>query len=93
MNVDHILNTLNQHGVSYLLIGGMNFLLRHLPLSTYDVDVWIEDRFDNRRRCETALAALDAEWGRTDADWGPVAKLPAGWLDQQGVFSLNSPRD
>jgi hypothetical protein len=91
MNVDHILGTFNQHGVSYLLIGGMNFLLRHLPVTTYDVDLWIEDQPANRLQCEAALAALDAEWGQTDADWGPVARLPAGWLDRQGVYSLNSP--
>ena len=32
MNVDHILKTLNAHEVAYLLIGGMNFLLRHAPV-------------------------------------------------------------
>jgi hypothetical protein len=37
MNVDEILRTLNQEHVDYLLIGGMNFLLRHLPELTYDV--------------------------------------------------------
>lgn len=91
MNVDHILQTFNQHQVAYLLIGGMNFLLRHLPLNTYDVDLWIDDEPANRRRCEAALAALQAEWGLTDADWGLVARLPADWLSRQGVFSLNSP--
>jgi len=91
MNLDRILGTCNQQGVSYLLIGGMNFLLRHQPVLTYDVDLWIEDTPENRRRCESALAALDAEWGRTNADWGPVAAKPAGWLDQQAVYCLNSP--
>jgi len=91
MNVDHILNTFNQHHVSYLLIGGMNFLLRHQPLTTYDVDLWIEDSPENRQRCEAALAALSAEWGPTDATWSPVAQLPAGWLSRQGVFALHSP--
>jgi hypothetical protein len=91
MNVDHILATLNQHGVDYVLIGGMNFLLRHLPVSTYDIDVWIQDEAANLQRCEAALGALNAEWGQTDADWGPVANMPPGWLNRQGVFSLNSP--
>jgi hypothetical protein len=91
MNVDYILSTFNQHNALCLLIGGMNFLLRHQPITTYDIDLWIEDTPENRQRCEQALAALDAEWGRTDADWGPVASLPSGWLTQQGVFSLNSP--
>ena len=41
-NIDHILATLGRHQVDYLLIGGVNFLLRHAPVLTYDVDVWIE---------------------------------------------------
>jgi hypothetical protein len=82
MNADQILTTMNQFGVAYLLIGGMNFLLRHEPsLLTYDVDLWIENTPENRKRCESALAALDAEWGATDADWGPVAQRQSGWLD------------
>lgn len=39
MNVDGILRGLNDHGVEYILIGGMNFLLRHRPVLTYDVDI------------------------------------------------------
>jgi hypothetical protein len=91
MNVDHILGTFNSFQAAYLLVGGMNFLLRHAPVLTYDVDLWIEDSVANRSRCELALAALDAEWGRTDADWGPVKSMPAGWLASQGVFSLYTP--
>lgn len=91
MNVDHILSTLSGEGVEFLLIGGMNFLLRHKPVLTYDVDVWIEDSAENRRRCEAALAMLDAEWGRDDSDWTPVAEKPSGWLEAQSVYCLNSP--
>jgi hypothetical protein len=77
--------------VDYLLIGGANFLLRHQSYTTFDIDLWIDDTTANRARCEAALAALNAEWGRTDADWGPVAAKPAGWLNQQPVFCLISP--
>jgi hypothetical protein len=91
MNVDQILSVCNQHQVAYLLIGGMNFMLRHEPVLTFDVDLWIDDTPENRTRCEHALAALDAQWGSSDADWGPVASKPPGWLAQQGVFSLLSP--
>ena len=73
------------------MIGGMHFLIRHAPLLTYDVDLWIEDSNANRGKAERALAALDAEWGATDADWGPVATKLAGWLSTQAVFCLNSP--
>ena len=40
MNVDEILAALNAERVDYLLIGGMNFLLRHIPELTFDVDIW-----------------------------------------------------
>ena len=68
MNVDRVLETLNRHQVDCLLIGGMNFLLRHQPMLTFDVDVWVADTPDNLRRCESALA-----------DWHEAAKraIPA----------------
>lgn len=91
MNVDHILATLNEHGVAYLLIGGMNFLLRHAPVITYDLDVWVEDTPENLDRCEQALAEMGAEWGASEADWMPVSRRPSGWLARQSVFCLTSP--
>ncbi len=91
INVDHVLCELNGHEVAYLLIGGMNFLLRHAPIVTFDVDVWIEDSGENLDRCERALAALQAEWGEGDDDWGAVADKKPGWLRRQGLFCLTSP--
>ena len=91
MNVDKILETLNQHGVRYLLIGGMNFMLRHQPILTYDLDLWINDTDENRRRCEAGLIELAAEWGATEKTWGPVATLPPDWLALQDVLCLTSP--
>lgn len=91
MNIDQILKTLNDHEVAYVLIGGMNFLLRHAPVLTYDVDLWIEDTPENLRRCEKALGELQAQWGASDDDWGPAADKPAGWLHRQSVFCLTSP--
>lgn len=92
MNVDRILSALNRHRVRYLLIGGMNYLLRHEPIVTYDVDIWIEDSEANLRRAETALATLKAEWGRSAGDWGPVARRRPGWLKAQAVFCLTTPQ-
>ncbi len=90
MDVDHILRTFDTHGVESLLIGGMNFLLRHEPVLTYDVDLWIRDEPANLQRCEAALAALDAAWGATEAEWRPVAEQ-SGWLTRQSVYCLTSP--
>jgi hypothetical protein len=91
MNVDHILKTFNRHQVAYLLIGGMNFLLRHRPVLTYGVDVWIDDDPENLVRTETALADLRAEWGSDEEHWGPVAQKPPGWLAGQRMLCLSSP--
>lgn len=91
MDVDRILQAMNDFQVEYLLIGGMNYLLRHEPVLTFDVDLWIEDSEMNRCRCEQALASLAAQWGESEDDWGPVVQRPAGWLDRQAVFCLSSP--
>jgi hypothetical protein len=91
MNVDHILSVMNRHEVRYLLIGGMNFLLRHKPVMTYDVDFWIEDTEPNRRVCEIALAELKAEWGATEEEWAAVSLMSPGWLNRQAVYCLGSP--
>ena len=88
MDPDRVFRTLADHQVDYLLIGGMNFFLRHRPVSTFDIDIWILDQPANRRRCERALADVGAEWGPDDASWAPVAGRPPGWLDQQMVFCL-----
>lgn len=90
MNIDHILQAFNTAQVDYLLIGGMNFLLRHEPVLTYDIDLWIHDTPANRDRCHAALVQLDAAWGPSEAAWRPVAEQE-GWLTRQPVFCLTSP--
>jgi hypothetical protein len=91
MNVDRILAAFNRHEVRYLLIGGVNYLLRHKPVLTFDIDLWIEDVEANRRRCEAALSELQAEWGQDEPDWRSVATRTAGWLSTQSVYCLTSP--
>lgn len=90
MNVDHVLETLGRHGVDFLLIGGMNFLLRHQPVLTFDIDIWVRDTASNLDRCESAMSELDASWGATDEVWRPIREQP-GWTRRQGVFCLASP--
>jgi hypothetical protein len=90
MQVDLIVRTMVQHEVEFLLIGGMNFMLRHEPVLTFDIDFWINDTQQNRSACEKALGELDAEWGPTESEWGPVAGR-VGWLTLQGVYCLTSP--
>lgn len=89
MNVDFILKALHDEQVDYLLIGGMNFLLRHLPELTFDVDIWVHDQADNLARLNSALKDLSAEWGRTEAEWKPVPE-DWRWLQAQDVFCLTT---
>lgn len=87
MNVDRILSAFNTASVDYVLIGGLNFLLRHGGPSTFDADIWIQDNDDNLWKVINALQALNAEWGATDASWGPV-RSDLSWLKSQSVFCL-----
>src|SRR4051812_4999042 len=89
MDVDGILSTLNKNEVKYILIGGVNFLLRHEPVLTFDTDIWIKDTSENRIRLNQALINLGAEWGENEKNWKPVSKDPA-WLERQGVFCLTT---
>jgi hypothetical protein len=91
VNIDGILGVFNKHEVRYLLVGGVNFLMRHKPVLTFDVDFWVEDSPDNLRRCEAALSELNAAWGFSDEDWGPVKEKASGWIQRQAVFCLTSP--
>jgi hypothetical protein len=91
MNIDRILETFNRQGVEHVLLGGMNFLLRHKPVLTFDVDFWINDTQENRARCEKALVELDASWGATDEEWESVKLLEPGWLSRQAMYCTMSP--
>ncbi len=89
MNVDAILQHLNSENVDCILIGGMNFLLRHVPELTFDVDVWVRDDRDNLARLNRSLLKLGAAWGPTEKDWKPVPQ-DAVWLLSQPVFCLTT---
>jgi hypothetical protein len=90
MDIDGILTAFKQHEVVYLLIGGVNFLLRHAPELTFDVDIWVADTEENRARLNAALRHLRAEWGPTEKAWAPVPDDPA-WLRRQPLFCLTTP--
>ena len=89
VNVDAIFQALNREQVDYLLIGGMNFLLRHQPELTFDVDVWVRDDPVNLERLNHALRSLDAQWGPTETEWRAVPD-DWRWLQRQVVFCLTT---
>lgn len=73
MNIDKILQTLADYQVDYLLIGGVNFLLRHEAELTFDVDIWVGDTASNLKKLNDALIALEAAWGPSEKEWAPVS--------------------
>jgi hypothetical protein len=89
VNVDEILGALAGEGVDYLLIGGMNFLLRHRPELTFDVDVWVSDTAVNLENLNRALQHLGSAWGPTERDWQPVPD-DWHWLRRQPVYCLTT---
>lgn len=90
MNVDSILAAFNQAGVEFVLIGGMNFLLNHKPILTFDVDLWVDDTGENLAKVNIALRMLKAEWGRTAETFAEISSDPS-WLEQQMMFFLYTP--
>ncbi len=89
MNVDAILATLHEDRVEYLLIGGMNFLLRHAPELTFDVDIWVRDQPANLAALNRALRKLEAAWGPTETAWAPVPE-DWRWLQRQACYCLTT---
>ncbi len=89
MNPGPVLQTFSRLGVDFLLIGGMNFLLRHQPVTTFDIDLWVRDDDANLDRVAAALHELGAEWGDSASTFRPVPADMA-WLRRQSVFCLTS---
>jgi len=89
MNADRILAVFHENGVDCILIGGMNFLLRHQPVLTFDVDFWVRDEPSNLARVHAALRELGAAWGSSEDNWKPLPD-DAQWLTKQAVFCLTT---
>lgn len=50
---------LNQHEVRYIMVGGLAVNLHGFSRTTEDLDIWLEDELENRKRFRKAFAALD----------------------------------
>ncbi len=94
MNVDLVLATFNARSAQYILIGGMNFFIVHQPVTTFDVDLWVNDTDPNLGAVHAALVDLEAEvsFSPKGDDWRLISGLSSpGWLRRAPVFCLNSP--
>ena len=83
---ERLLTVLHQHGVSFVLIGGMAAILHGDPGMTVDLDVVPERTDDNLERLATALRAMNARI-RTE---GEPKGLP---FDCSRQFFKNLPPD
>ena len=62
-----ILTTLSEHGVDFIVVGGVGAVLQGAPVSTFDIDLVHSLDDDNVDRLLRALAVLDARYrGRPD---------------------------
>lgn len=55
-----ILDVLSQHGVSFIVVGGVAAVLSGAPVNTLDTDVLLERSPENLERLVVALVELDA---------------------------------
>ncbi len=62
LKIAEILRALNQHGVEFVVVGGVASVLRGSPLMTKDVDVVYSASEDNIRRLAEALRELKAHY-------------------------------
>ncbi|HVF31647.1 MAG TPA: hypothetical protein VM933_01310 [Acidimicrobiales bacterium] len=81
-----LLQVLNDHGVRYVLLGGLAAAIHGSPYVTTDVDVVPAADRDNLERLSAALAALDAHI-RTNADPLPFDHDGAS-LARGGIWNL-----
>jgi hypothetical protein len=74
----HILETLEAHGVEYVVVGGVAAVLQGAPVTTFDIDTLVKVDPQNSGRLLKALAELDARFREHDALRPTAADLAAG---------------
>ena len=57
-----VIRTLNEHGVDFIVVGGVAAVLEGAPISTFDLDVVHSREVENVQRLLKALAAMDAHY-------------------------------
>lgn len=82
-----ILRTLEDHGVTYVLIGGLAATLHGSPLRTGDADICPARDTDNLERLAQALRKMDAKIRAGDAPDGLAFACDGRFL--QGIELLN----
>ena len=88
LDTERILAVLADHGVRYVLVGGMAAVVHGSPSVTFDVDVTPERSEDNLRRLSDALRAMHARvWTQTEPEGVPFGHS-ARTLGESNVWNL-----
>ena len=76
---------LQQNEVRYIMIGGFATNLHGYSRATKDIDIWIEDNLDNRKRLRKALKEQGS------GDYPPIETMDfiPGWTDFQLNMGFN----
>jgi predicted nucleotidyltransferase len=72
-----ILRVLTDHGVDFILVGGLCAVLHGAPINTTDVDIVHSRQPDNPERLVAALESLDAHYRMQTKRIAPTASLLA----------------
>lgn len=85
--VQQLLKSLAQHQVKYMLVGGIATVFHGYVRTTQDLDLWVQETSDNKRRLVAALESVDVP-GATHYE--TVEMIP-GWstitIGQQGFVA------
>lgn len=73
-----ILEVLEQHGVEYVVVGGVAAVLQGAPVTTFDIDTLVKVSPENSARLVAALAALDARFREHPTLCPTLADVAAG---------------
>ncbi|WP_143305226.1 nucleotidyltransferase [Chitinophaga vietnamensis] len=73
---------LNEHQVRYIMVGGVATNLHGYQRLTEDIDLWLDDTLENRKKLRSALA----DYGMGDFDAIERMQFVPGWT----TFQLNN---
>lgn len=85
-----VLDTLNRHGVRYVIIGGVAATLHGSPLRTGDTDVCPDVRSDNLDRLAAALRDLHARIRTEGVEGGLPFACDAAFLSRVVMLNLET---
>jgi hypothetical protein len=85
-----VVDTLNRHGVRYVLIGGVAATLHGSPLRTGDTDICPDSEPENLEQLAAALRALKARIRTESVEGGLPFSCDAAFLSRVALLNLET---